>query len=426
VGEPPAHSNRFRGWWILVFCTLTITLTTPGQTIGVSAFVEHFVDDLGLTDTSVSTAYLVGTLTGSLAMASIGRWIDRRGVRHTMLVIATFFAAVVMAMSQVRNIAMLAVGFVGIRMLGQGSLSLVSQTAIALWFDRRRGLAYGISMTVSAGLMASGPFLLTSTIDAVGWRTAWVIAGATVFMLVVPATWLFMVDRPETIGQVPDGQRGDSDAAAPTTVHHTVGEALRTGGFWALNGTMVVASALITGLTFHHFTMLETKGLTSAEAASVFLPQMLATVSTGFVFAWLTDRMSARPLLFLSMASLAGALLSLTTVEPGATAWTFGMLVGVNAGSIRALGSALYPKWFGTREIGAIRGVATQLGVGASALGPMIIAVGLDIAGSYDRLMYGLIVLPLVAGVAALVVAEPQARPPSQTALQSTRRASED
>ncbi len=426
MGDAPGDSTRFRGWWVLAFCTLSITLTTPGQTIGVSAFVEHFVDDLGLTDTSVSTAYLVGTLVGSFAMASIGRWIDRRGVRHTMLVIATCFSAVVVAMSQVRNIAMLAVGFVGIRMLGQGSLSLVSQTAIALWFDRRRGLAYGISMTVSAGLMAGGPFVLTSSIDAFGWRTAWMVSGVTVFVLIVPIAWFLMADRPESIGQVPDGHAVHPDARAPVAVHHTVGEAVRTGGFWALNGTMVVASALITGLTFHHFTMLEAKGLTTAEAASVFLPQMLATVSTGFVFAWLTDRMSARPLLFLSMAALVGALLSYTRVEPGATAWTFGLLVGVNAGSVRALGSALYPKWFGTREIGAIRGVATQLGVGASALGPVIIAVGLDVAGSYERLMYGLVVLPVCAGVAGLLVAEPQARPPEEPALQSRRTASDN
>lgn len=404
-------SAGFRGWWILAFCTLSIALTAPGQTIGVSAFVEHLTDDLDLTDTSVSTAYLVGTLLGSTAMASIGRWIDRRGVRRTMLVITACFSLVVMSMSLVQNIVMLAIGFVGIRMMGQGSLSLVSQTSIALWFERWRGLAFGLSMTVSAVLMAGAPFVLTRVIDGLGWRWAWVASGATVFVILVPGIWFLMVDRPESIGQLPDGSSPHERVSVPDSVHYTVGEAMRTPAFWALTATMVTASALITGLTFHHFKMMEVQGLTDEQAAAVFLPQMLGTISSGFVFAFLTDRVSSRPLLGLSMAALAVAMLSYSWVEPGLGAYAFGMLVGLNAGSIRALSSALYPKWFGTRNIGAIRGVATQFGVAASAIGPLIVAVGLDLAGSYEQLLTLLIVVPVLAGITGLIVAEPAARP---------------
>jgi MFS family permease len=408
-------STRFRGWWILAFCTLSIALTTPGQTIGVSAFVERLTDDLNLTDTSVSTAYLIGTLAGSTTMASIGRWIDRRGVRHTMLIIAVVFPLVVMSMSLVQNIVMLTIGFVGIRMMGQGSLSLVSQTGIALWFERWRGLAFGISMTVSAALMAAGPFVLTRVIDAVGWRWAWIAAGATVFMILVPGTWFLMVDRPESIGQQPDGSSPHEKVVVPDSVHYTVREAMRTGAFWALTATMVASSALITGLTFHHFAMMEARGLTDEQAATVFLPQMIGTIGAGFVFAFLTDRVSSRPLLGLSMVALAVALVSYSWVEPGLGAWVFGLLVGLNAGSIRALSSALYPKWFGTRNIGAIRGVATQFGVAASAIGPLAVAVGLDLAGSYSQLLTLLVVAPVAAGLGSLMVAEPAARPLSPT-----------
>ncbi len=405
--------HRFRGGWILAFCTLAITLTVPGQTIGVSAFVGHIRDDLSLSDTSVSAAYLVGTLAGSLAMASIGRWIDRRGVRRTMLVIATCFSFVVMGMSLVQNIVMLAVGFVGIRMLGQGSLSLVSQTSIALWFDQRRGFAFGIAMTVSAGLMAGGPFVLTTAIDSLGWRWAWVAAGATVFVLIVPVAWFLMVDRPESIGQVPDGARRDNAVEKPPGLDHTVGEAMRTAAFWTLTASMVTASALITGLTFHHFSLMAAQGLSDEEAAAVFLPQMIGTVSMGFVFAWLTDRVSARPLIALTMAALAGGMLAYNWVAPGAGAIAYGTIVGLSAGSTRAISSTLYPKWFGTRHIGAIRGVATQFGVAASAVGPVAVALGLDIMGGYGRLLGVLVVIPITVGLAGLVVAEPSAAPRS-------------
>ena len=417
MDDASAGPRPFRGWWILGFCTLAITLTAPGQTVGVSAFVDHFVDDLRLSDNSVSAAYLGGTLAGSLTMTSIGKWIDRRGVRRTMLIITISFSLVVMAMSQVQNIAMLAVGFVGIRMLGQGSLSLVSQTGIALWFDQYRGLAFGLSMTFSAVFMAGGPFILTALIDAYGWRSAWVIAGATVFVLLVPGTFLLMVDRPETIGQLPDGKEPVTDVHGPATIHYTVGQAMRTGGFWALTATMVCASAFITGLTFHHFSMMADKGLTDGQAAGVFLPQMIGTLATGFAFAYMTDRVSSRPLLGLSSILLALGMISYRWVEPGIGAVLYGVLIGLNAGSIRALGSALYPKWFGTANIGAIRGVSTQFGVAASAIGPLIIAAGEDVAGSYDRLLLVLSIVPIAAGVAGIVVASPRARPMASSSV---------
>ena len=147
-----SEKTAFRGWWILVLSTVAIALTGPGQTIGVSSFIDEITTDLKLTDTTVSTAYLVGTITGSLAMPAIGRWIDRRGVKFTMIIIATLFSAAVVHMGLIQNLTGLIFGFIGIRMLGQGALSLVSQTSIALWFDQRRGLAFGISMTISAGM----------------------------------------------------------------------------------------------------------------------------------------------------------------------------------------------------------------------------------------------------------------------------------
>ena len=124
-----SEKSAFRGWWILALSTVAIALTGPGQTIGVSSFIDEITTDLRLTDTTVSTAYLVGTITGSLAMPAIGRWIDRRGVKLTMIIIATLFSAAVVHMGLVQNLTGLIFGFIGIRMLGQGALSLVSQTS---------------------------------------------------------------------------------------------------------------------------------------------------------------------------------------------------------------------------------------------------------------------------------------------------------
>ena len=398
----------FRGWGLLGLSTLAISLTLPGQTIGVSSFADHLTTDLAISATSLSTAYLIGTISGSLAMPAIGRWIDRTGVRKTMILIATAFSIAVAYMGTVRHLWMLVIGFVGIRMLGQGALSLVGQTSIALWFDQKRGLAFGLSMTASAGLMSLGPLGLTSLIENFGWRWAWVISAACIFLILVPATWRWMEDRPESLGQRPDG--GSSQAGDVSTVidHYTVREAAATNAFWVLTGVMVVSSALITGVTFHHFALMEAAGLTTGEAAAVFVPQMVGTVAAGFIWAWLTDRVSAKFLLVSCQASLLGAHLSYAWVSPGLGAAIYSLLLGANGGSIRALASALYPKWFGTENIGAIRGLATAFGVGASAIGPLIVALGFRATGDYVSLNYFLALVPGVAIFASFLLKAPK------------------
>jgi len=67
----------------------------------------------------------------------------------------------------------------------------------------------------------------------------------------------------------------------------------------------------------------------------------------------------------------------------------------------------LYPKWFGTDNIGAIRGVATAFGVGASAVGPLIVALGFQLTGDYVELNLLLALVPAVAIISALFVKTP-------------------
>ena len=76
MSDTAAAARRRAPWGVLVVAVVTATLTGPGQTIGVSVFIDHFVDDLDLSRSSVSAAYLVGTLTGSLALPFVGRFVD--------------------------------------------------------------------------------------------------------------------------------------------------------------------------------------------------------------------------------------------------------------------------------------------------------------------------------------------------------------
>ncbi|HAI64235.1 MAG TPA: MFS transporter, partial [Acidimicrobiaceae bacterium] len=117
-------TTRFSGWRIMALATITLGLTGPGQTIGVSVFIDHFADTLDLSKNAISAGYAIGTLCGSLTLPTVGRLVDRYGVRRAMTTIGVLFALGLTYMSGVQGLVTLTIGFFFIRMLGQGSLSL--------------------------------------------------------------------------------------------------------------------------------------------------------------------------------------------------------------------------------------------------------------------------------------------------------------
>ena len=71
-------SPVYYGWVILAVGAIGGVMTSPGQTYAFSAFLSHFISDLGLSRTVVSTLYTVGTLAASFVLPFVGRRFDQR------------------------------------------------------------------------------------------------------------------------------------------------------------------------------------------------------------------------------------------------------------------------------------------------------------------------------------------------------------
>ncbi len=382
-------------------------MTGPGQTIGVSVFIDHFIDDLDLSKNAVSAGYAVGTLTGSLMLPSVGRWIDRFGVRRAMTVIAVGFVLALTAMAGVQGLVSLTVGFVFIRMLGQGSLSLVSMISISLWFDRRRGLALGVAMTISSAMMALFPVTLTYVIGEAGWRSTWLIAAGAVATIVVPLAWFGMIDRPSSVDQFTDGiapeqhtkARGPSvDASLDRST------ALRTRSFWILASAVAMSSMLGTGLIFHQIALLGESGFTETEAAIMFLPQVIGTFVGSPAMGLAIDRIGSRLAPATTLAMLAFTLLLAGSVSSTAAVIGYAVMFGLTAGATRTLGAALIPAWFGVRHIGSIQGALSFIGVMGSAAGPIAFSLTESSSGSLRDTAMIWAAVPLIAAVFAASV----------------------
>ncbi|MEX2550364.1 MAG: MFS transporter [Nitriliruptoraceae bacterium] len=412
---PPRSGTRFSGWRIVAVAAVALGMTGPGQTVGISVFIDPMIEALGLSRSQVSGAYLIGTLSGAFALPHVGRFLDARGTRITMALVGGVFGTVLMSMAGVVGLITLVLGFAGIRMFGQGALGLVATTAAAPWFDRRRGLAIGITTAVGSAVLSLFPVAAAAIIPALGWRGAWIVTGLVVWLVVVPlATWV-MIDHPRDVGQEPDGAEPSSDpegdARTAFAASFTRAEALRTPMFWAVAGATAATGMIGTGLSFHQIDLLGEQGLTSVQAAANFLPQTFAALGTTLVVGSMVDRFAARWVLATSMLLLTSAMVGVSFVEPGWSAIVYGMSVGAAGASARALEAASFPKLFGLAHIGSIRGVVTAISVGSTAFGPLALSLGRDLTGSYQQILLVLVLFPVAIIVLGLLAPAPTRAP---------------
>ena len=404
----------YYGWVILGAGTLGIIMTSPGQTYAVSVFIEYFIRDLALSRSLVSTLYALGTLTGSLALFKVGREIDRRGSRFMVVAIAGAFGLACIYMGAVRGPLTLALGFVAIRMLGQGSLGLVSQNVINQWWVGRRGTMMGISGLFSALLGLGGfPSLINWMIPQFGWRTAYVILGFMLLLVMVPVGYLFFRERPEQFGLLPDGeQEGASGSQAEeerlarraTEVALTRGAALRTVTFWIVAAGTTSVGMLSTALFFHMVSIFADNNLPASVAASVYVPIAATTALVTVTSGALLDRISLRYALAASLFLLALSMGLVQFLSSVPLAFVYGVLLGATMGLYRIVATVAWAHYFGRRHLGAIAGAASTIMIIGAAVGPIPLGVARDLLGSYNLALTLLALIPLALSVASLLV----------------------
>jgi sugar phosphate permease len=362
----------------------------------------------------VSTYYAIGTLIGAAALPFVGRRIDQLGPRVVVVAVAILFGLACIFMGVVSSGLLLLIGFVLIRMLGQGSLGLVSTNVINQWWMRRRGMVMGIS-GVLAALLGIGifPNLLNWMIPQLGWRTTYMALGLTLIFFMAPIGYLFYRSRPENYGLLPDGavavapQPGVTQHPETAEQNWTLAEAIRTPAFWIVAAGLSTISMLATGLTFHMVSIFDDNQLSATAAAAVYVPIAMVSAAVTLGSGILVDRFPIRFLLAGSLVIQAGTLLLAQSLSSVTMALAYGVAMGFLLGTMNTVSNVVWATYFGRRYLGSITGLTVTFVVAGSALGPMPLGFARDLLGSYDLALTLLAIIPLVLGIITLFMQQP-------------------
>lgn len=417
AGSLPPLLDRlpfYYGWIVLPVAGLAMFISGPGQTYSFSVFVDPIIQETGWSRSTVSGLYTAGSLTASTAMLIVGRLLDRFGARVMLIAVGSLFGVGALWMSSVSNPFELYAGFAAMRLLGQGSLTLIPTTLIALWFVRLRGRVMAINSLGAVVSQATFPPLIFFLITAVGWRSAWVFVALIIWGVLLLPAFLLVRRTPESVGLLPDGDVAPEEGAGQGTtrafseVNLSLHEALRTRTFYLLLFADTSQSLISTALVFHQVSVITSKGLDAALAATIFTVMAPMALLGNFVAGFLTDKLPNRVVLAGAQGIIGSAMVTALLVSAPWHAIVYGALLGLGGGFFITTNAVIWPNYYGRRHLGSIRGIVTTVMVASAALGPWPFGVLFDLTGSYTSAILVFLALPLACALAALAAPPPR------------------
>ncbi len=418
VGTLTAPRSRlYYGWTVLGLASLAMVGTLPGRTQGLGLITEPVLKDFALSRTAYAQINLFATLIGALFCFGIGRWMDRVGSRLVLTIVAAALGIVTLGMSQVTSVAALATMITLTRGIGQSSLSIVSLAMVGKWFRRRLTKAMAIyALTMSIGFMIAFP-VVGAMVSATGWRVAWAGIGVALVVGLAPIAWWMDRSSPERIGLEVDGETAVatgvgtgfslSDSAAGTKTSVPLWTALRSPAFWVVALASSAYGLIASGIGLFNESILAQRGFTP----DIYYTALAVTAITGlignFAAGAFADRGSLRAVLLVALAMLSVGLLGLVYVTTVTHVMVQAVAMGIGGGFVMVVFFSFWGRAYGPAELGRIQGAAQAMTVLASAVGPLLLALCVDMTGSYSTAFQALAVGTAFLGVAAAVVPMP-------------------
>jgi MFS family permease len=370
----------YYGWFVVALGFLS-NLTAAGIRSAPSVLIHPLEAEFGWNRTEIASAASLHLLMLGL-FAPVGGWlIDRFGARRVILGSLSTIVFGLLAVIFVEQLWQLILLWGIILGIATGITPALGASIAARWFVERRGLALGIMTNANAAGQIVFLPLLMSIVVARGWRSALMAIAATAILL-VPAIWLWMRDRPSDVGlepyraklanRLPPGRTGYRRGEIRPMSFSAMSEVVKTSTFWILAGCFFICGVTANGLIGTHLI---------PHAIERGIPQVIAATAVGIMggasfigttfSGYLVDRVDPRKVLSVVYGLRGSALLMLPFVTEPLGLFMFAVLYGLDWYASGPATTTIIARTFGSERVGQIFGtvfVFHQLGGAAAAI----------------------------------------------------------
>ncbi len=373
-----------------------------GQTFFVGVFGGEFRQAFSLSNGAFGLIYSLATLVSAGCFVGLGRLLDRVDLAAYTTAAALAYAGACLLIALMPAVpALLFVGFLLLRLTGQGLMSHIGVTTMGRYFEAGRGRAVAIASLGFPAAEAVFPPLGAALMAWIGWRAAWAAIAAVLAVGLVPLSrWLLRGhrerERRRRAAQAQgarEGQGGDAWRMARVA---------RDPRFYAALPATLFTPFAVTGLFFHQAELAAGKGWSIEWFATAFVVYALASLVGTLAIGPLVDRIGARRILSWVLLPMAVALGLLASGDAHWIAPGFMLGAGLTAGANLTLLGALWAELYGSEHLGSIRSVVWGLVVLTTAASPVLFGYLLDAGVASEAIALACAVAAVVAAVIAL------------------------
>lgn len=408
--RPPVSQTSDTGvespyaWARLVASLLVATIGGVGMW-SVVVVLPHVQADFGIDRAGASipyTATMIGFATGGVFM---GKLADRYGVVLPVvlsafsLAVGYIGAAYSTAIWQYAILQGVLIGFLGCSAVFSPLMADISH-----WFDRRRGLAVGISASGNYAAGTVWPPILQALIETVGWRHAYIVVGITCITLMLPLT--LMLRRPSP--------RQHAAAASGGTL-----------GRLPISTNALMTLLIIAGVTcclamsmpqVHIVAYCGDLGYGVARGAEMLSLMLGFGVVSRLASGWISDRIGGVRTLLLGSTLQMATLFFYLPFDGLVSLYVVSALFGLAQGGIVPSYAIIIREYMPASEAGTRVGIVMMATIIGMALGGWVSGVIFDLTGSYQIAFLNGIAWNVVNAAIALWLLYNRPRPQLATA----------
>jgi predicted MFS family arabinose efflux permease len=397
--RPSPYAEFKTGWPVVLASMLGIGLglsPLPFYTTGV--FAPFLIKAFGWTISQVMAGITVTTASVLVAGPAAGFLAVRFGARPVALISLVLFGLSFMAFALSNGSLPLFYAMWAIAaLLGAGTLPMTWTVAVNQRFERRKGLALGISL-MGTGIFGffCKPLLAWMTADF-GWRGAYVGLGLMPLLIAFPAAFFLFFEKP--------GARIAGGLPGPASTGLTFGQTVRQWRFWLIAIILVPVSVALAGPIPNMENILKVAGFKAANIVQLTSLIGLSALSGRLVGGWLLDRFWAPlvALLILTSPGVSCFLLSQPSLSPAAAGLSI-VLIGFAVGVEYDLMAFLVARYFGMRSYTAIYGVLYVFFSVGAGVGPLLFGWSFEKTGSYRTILEISFVILIACGLLLLTL----------------------
>jgi MFS family permease len=380
-----------RGWIVTAVAFLGMFLSMGVLVVySFGVLATAMAEDLGISFSQLTTIFMVYSLSVVVACPVWGVLVDRFGGRKITIISSLMLAGLFCLLTVLpRNVTYVYMAFIAIGLFASGTLPAPYASIVVGWFDKRRGLALGVTMMGIGVGAAAIPPLSAILLAHFGWRNTFLLYAFLIVFVCVPMMVAFLKPHPAAVSarvaslNEPRLNLLKQAATMPTT--------------WMLAIFALLTGIIMVGSVTTFVPMLQAQGMTRSQAAGYQSIVGISLILGRIIVGGLIDRIFAPRVMMAVLAITSLGYFSMYSANSPAAYALSAAGIGLAIGAEMDFLAFLVSRYYAKPAFGTLFGFFFAMYALGAAFGPLTVGW---LAATYGSYQPGLLVL----GVATVVL----------------------